>query len=132
MTRCVRQTRISAHTYICALACFLTMLAAGCTSDNALPTGVNPATLAQSSGANAKASCAGVPVGTTSLNVVPSSQLTIGLRETVDIDVVNQANVLVPDCAVAWSSSKEKVASVNDAGQVIDWELERREGKKDG
>jgi hypothetical protein len=60
--------------------------------------------------------CNGVPIGTSSLQIVPATQLTIGVGATVDYSAINQAGIPVPDCALSWSSSNNKVVTVNSSG----------------
>ena len=95
----------------------IAMLQWACAWDSTQATTTEAEGMGEPSLAKAPA-CAGVPIGTTSLSIVPGGQFTIGLRETVDLDVVNQSNLRVPDCSLTWSSSRNKTASVNSAGQV--------------
>jgi len=62
--------------------------------------------------------CPGVPAGTTGLTMIPNGQVTIGVGSTLDFNVVNQANVPLPDCALSWSTSSSRIATVNSAGLV--------------
>ena len=60
--------------------------------------------------------CAGVPSGTSSLQIAPSAALTIGIGATRDYTVTNQAGIIVPDCALSWSTSNSKIATVSSTG----------------
>ena len=50
--------------------------------------------------------------------MVPAGQVTIGVGATLDFNVVNQANVPLPDCALSWSTSNSRIATVSTTGVV--------------
>lgn len=60
--------------------------------------------------------CSGVPTGTSSLQIMPSTALTIGVGVTLDYNVVNQAGVTVPDCALKWTTSNSRIATIGSSG----------------
>jgi alpha-tubulin suppressor-like RCC1 family protein/uncharacterized protein YjdB len=61
--------------------------------------------------------CPTLPVGTSSLLIVPST-VTIGAGATGDLQVTNQAGIGVADCNVKWTSGDTRIATVNATGLV--------------
>jgi uncharacterized protein YjdB len=90
---------------------------AGCAWDGTAPSGTDGLQLPDPALATAPA-CAGIPSGTTSLIMVPNTQLTLGINTSFDYNVTNQASVTVPDCALTWSTSNSKIATVGTTGIV--------------
>jgi hypothetical protein len=67
----------------------------------------------------AQAACRGLPKGTSSLRVIPATNPGLPVGATLDFDVLNQAGVEVPDCAIIWSVSDPLVAVINNLGVVV-------------
>jgi alpha-tubulin suppressor-like RCC1 family protein len=66
--------------------------------------------------AASRPTCPGIPAGTSAISLLPSAQWTIGVGAILDYGAVNQNGAVIPDCALVWSTSNSRVATVNASG----------------